>query len=344
MGNVLGFTNQPFSIVAWVKTARGYSVSDSAVVSKHAAYSANGYWFMVNQASVGGQVGKAIFGEGTVAQSAYSTTSVNDGNWHQIVSTWQPGGIMVVYVDGAPPEAASNASATLNANSVAFLIGAVNMGGVPQARYTGLIDDVQIYNYALSDGDVNFLFQHPGQEAQSCSQQLAEVQAQLATATAANAVLQAQLATVNATNAALQARLAAAQATNAILSAQLAAANATIATLQAQLAAANNANAVLQAQLTACNNALAAANQTIQSLQTEIQDLVLPLQLLTLTFRDTFQDPQFQIRGTNTVEQMQNLIVEILDLPRGQQQELFQKLSGDKGKKAPAPKQAASPR
>src|SRR6185369_6362672 len=34
MGNVLGFTNQPFSIVAWIKTAPGYSTSDSAVVSK----------------------------------------------------------------------------------------------------------------------------------------------------------------------------------------------------------------------------------------------------------------------------------------------------------------------
>ena len=137
MGNVLGFTSQPFSIVAWIKTAPGYSVSDSALVSKHAAFTANGYWFMVNQAGGGGQVGKVIFGEGTAAAAVTSTTTVNDGNWHQIVSTWQPGGKMFVYVDGAPSEASNNAHSSLVANSVAFLIGAVNVSGVPEARTLG---------------------------------------------------------------------------------------------------------------------------------------------------------------------------------------------------------------
>lgn len=272
MGNVLGFTNQPFSIVAWIKTATGYSVNDSAVVSKHAAFTANGYWFMANQAGGGGQVGKAIFGEGTTARSATTTTTVNDGNWHQIVATWRPGGVMLVYVDGAPPEAANNASPALAANSVAFLIGAVNVSGVPQARYTGLVDDVQVYDSALSDGEIAFLFEHPGEVAQACSQQLANVRAQLAT----------------------------------------------------------------------CQTALAVANQDIQNLQNEIRDLLLPLQGLTLEFRATFNDPQFQIRGETSVEQMQNLVLEILDLPRGQQQGLFLKLGGDRSNRATEARPGAS--
>ena len=276
MGNVLGFTSQPFSIVAWIKTAPGYVVSDSAIVSKHAAYSANGYWLMANQGGSGGQPGKVIFGEGTAARSVTCTTTVNDGNWHQIVSTWQPGGKMFVYVDGAPAEATNNASPSLNANSVAFLIGAVNMGGIPEARYTGFIDEVQIYNQVLSDTDVDFLFQHPTEVVLDCSQQLALVQAQLAAANAANAALQAQLAT--------------------------------------------------------CSNALAVANQTIGSLQDEILDLVLPLQVLTEDFRKTFHSPHFQIRGATAVEQMQNLVAGILDLPRGEQQHLFINLGGHKGK------------
>src|SRR5207247_2417800 len=49
-------------------------------------------------------------------------------------------------------------------NSVAFLIGGVNFEGTPTGLFTGLIDEVQIYNYALLDSDVDFLFQNPGQE------------------------------------------------------------------------------------------------------------------------------------------------------------------------------------
>ena len=76
----------------------------------------------------------------------------------------------------------------------------------------------------------------------------------------------------------------------------------------------------------------AVANQTIGSLQDEILDLMLPLQILTEDFRKTFHAPHFQIRGATAVEQMQNLVAGILDLPRGEQQHLFVNLEGHKGK------------
>ena len=185
---------------------------------------------------------------------------------------------------------------------------------------------MQIYNYALSDGDVNFLFQHPGQVVPDCSQQLAAVQAQLAAANAANAALQAQLVAANGTNAALAAQLAAANATVASLQAQLAAANNSNATLQAQLAAANVTVASLRAQLTTCNNALASANQHNQDLQDEILGLLLPLQKLTHDWQIMFHRPSFQIPGANPVEQMQNLVKGIEDLHRLQQLGLIIKL------------------
>lgn len=98
-----------------------------------------------------------------------------------------------------------------------------------------------------------------------------------------------------------------------------------LAAVQAELAA-------LQAQLTTCSNTLTAANETIQDLQNDILDLLLPLHLLTQDFRMTFNDPHFRIRGVTAVDQMQNLVAEILDLPRGQQQQLFIGLGGHKGK------------
>jgi len=168
MGNVLGLGNTDFSIVAWIKMSAG-DISDTAILSKHAAYSRNGYLLDVNKVGVFVD-NKASFIEGgsgfaayTIEETPISTTSVNDGNWHQVVATFQTGGVRSIYVDGAPAEN-TKLSQPFNQNSVAFLVGGVNYEGVPTSRFDGLIDEVQIYNYALVGSDVDFLFQHPDQE------------------------------------------------------------------------------------------------------------------------------------------------------------------------------------
>jgi hypothetical protein len=196
MGNVLGSTTQAMSVVAWLKTAPGYNIDDSAIVSKHAAFTQNGFWLMVNRAGGGGLPGKAIFGEGAAIRSVTSTTTVNDGNWHQIVATYNPGVALTIYVDGAPAENSALASPSLIANTVPFLIGGVN-SGPPEGRLTGLVDEVQIYNNVLSPDAVNFLYQHPAAVAIECADQLAAVQAQLTTTQSQLAATQTQLAAAN---------------------------------------------------------------------------------------------------------------------------------------------------
>lgn len=262
MGNVLGLTSGSFSLVAWVKM--NSPEPDTVVLGKHQIFSHNGYFLAINPTGGGGKVNKAMFYQGTIVGAPISTTSVNDGNWHQIVTVYQAGGSKSVYVDGAPAENIK-ASQTFIGNSAPFLIGGTSI--VPEGRYSGLIDDVQIYNHALSDSDVNFLFNNPGQVVLECSVQLAAVQAQLAAANAANAALQAQLVV---------------------------------------------------------------ANQSIQDLQDENLGLLLPLHVLTEEYRSTFKDTGFQIHGGTSVEQMQNFVSEVLELPRGQQQNLFIKLGGNK--------------
>ena len=168
MGNVLGLGNTDFSIVAWVKMAAG-DTSDTVILSKHAAYSRNGYLLDVNKLGVFVD-NKASFVEGGTGVAAYtieetpiSTSSVNDGSWHQVAAVFQLGGVRSIYVDGAPTEN-TKLSQPFNQNAVAFLVGGANYEGVPTSRFDGLIDEVQIYNYALVDADIDFLYQHPGQE------------------------------------------------------------------------------------------------------------------------------------------------------------------------------------
>jgi len=160
MGNVLGLTSGNYSLVAWVKMNSNDTTADTIVLGKHQTFSNNGYFIAVNPTGGGGQVNKALFYEGTIAGAPISTTSVNDGAWHQIVAVYQAGGSKSIYVDGSPSES-TQPSQVFIGNSASFLIGGT--GIVPEGRYSGLIDEVQIYNSALSSSDINFLFQNPSQ-------------------------------------------------------------------------------------------------------------------------------------------------------------------------------------
>ena len=157
-----GFTSGSFSLVCWVKTTT--TLMDTIALGKHEAFTQNGYLIAINQTGGGGAPNKATFTAGSefVSQSPTSTTSVNDGAWHQIVAVFNAGGSHSIYVDGAPMEA-STVSPGIPSNGAAFLIGGVNQSGTPNARYTGLIDEVQVYDQALSDAQIDFLFQNPSQ-------------------------------------------------------------------------------------------------------------------------------------------------------------------------------------
>jgi concanavalin A-like lectin/glucanase superfamily protein/PEP-CTERM motif-containing protein len=157
-----GFTSGSFSLVCWVKTTT--TLMDTIALAKHEAFTQNGYLIAINQTGGGGTLNKATFTAGSefVSQSPTSTSSVNDGVWHQIVAVFNAGGSHSIYVDGAPMEA-STASQGIPSNGAAFLIGGVNQSGTPNARYTGLIDEVQVYDQALNDAQIDFLFQNPTQ-------------------------------------------------------------------------------------------------------------------------------------------------------------------------------------
>lgn len=205
MGNVLGLTSGNFSLVAWIRMNAGDQTPDCILLGKHAAFTRNGYFLHVNQSSglAMQSTNKVFFYEGGtgVAQiqrveTPLSTTSVNDGNWHQVVAVYRVGGTKSIYVDGAPAED-TKPSQPFIGNAVAFLIGGVNESGIPRGRITALVDEVQIYNHALSDGDIDFLYQNPAEVVLDCPQTVAALQAQLSVANNTIAGLQSQLAAAN---------------------------------------------------------------------------------------------------------------------------------------------------
>lgn len=155
-----GFTVGSFSISMWINTT---ATGEVVALSKHEAGTFNGYLMVVNSGAGYGVQDKAWFyGSNPAGAEANSTTTVNDGVWHHLVGVYQSGVSISIFIDGAPVESVQTAY-TIASNSAPFLIGGFNISGTPTAAYTGLVDDVQIYNNALNDTEVDFLYANPGQ-------------------------------------------------------------------------------------------------------------------------------------------------------------------------------------
>ncbi|MBK6901078.1 MAG: T9SS type A sorting domain-containing protein [bacterium] len=159
MGNVLAFGDTDFSLALWVKTLPG-ATNEMYPLAKHAS-GYGGYLVGINSGNSYGAPGKAWFYDiGSPGQQAFSTTDVNDGQWHQIVCVYQQGGLLGIYVDGLPREGLQ--LAPLNPVTAARLIvGGLDYSGNVQPYFQGWIDDVQVYDHALKTHQVDYLFAHP---------------------------------------------------------------------------------------------------------------------------------------------------------------------------------------
>ena len=158
MGNVLSLGTQDFTISAWVKTT---STAQQFPVAKHASNSHNGYMLAINQSAAYGLPGKSFFYVSSApGNEAISSTTVNDGQWHLLVGVYDAGVNKHIYVDGAPVETSKLAEG-MTTNSVAFMVGGLSLLGTPTGLFTGLIDEVRVYDHALDATEVQALFDCP---------------------------------------------------------------------------------------------------------------------------------------------------------------------------------------
>ena len=86
-------------------------------------------------------------------------TTIADGNWHQVAVTYQAGsGLLKLYVDGSQDYSETEAGVALDKENSPLLIGI--HGSQKNQEFNGLIDDVQIFNTALSAAQVKFLYEN----------------------------------------------------------------------------------------------------------------------------------------------------------------------------------------
>ncbi len=166
MGPIFPLTSGDYSLIAWIKMNAGDTAPSVAIDKSVSGYN-NGYYLGQNVNGPTGLTNKAHFFAGGVFSSPVSPTTVNDGNWHQLVAVYKPSGQTSIFVDGALTRS-SSASSPVLAGTANFLIGGATSDLTqPTGYFDGLIDEVQVYDRALSDPEIDFLFQNPGQEAQN---------------------------------------------------------------------------------------------------------------------------------------------------------------------------------
>jgi len=139
----------PFAVSAWVKTDAS---KGQAVLTQRSESSANGSY------------GLCVLADGRVQSHTYnggygvlfkSDVTVNDGLWHHIAVVRTNSTDGEIYVDGSLSGSDSGPARSLN--NVPVWIG--GPGFTVPVKFNGLIDDVRIYDRALSAEEVQQLYQ-----------------------------------------------------------------------------------------------------------------------------------------------------------------------------------------
>jgi hypothetical protein len=125
----------PFSIVLWT---RGGAPGQAIV-----AQQGSGNWLYLNPAD--GSLMTALTGSGQNARPLYSDVVLTDDQWHRIGLVWD-GTKRILCVDGQ--EAASDEQDGLLVSASDLSIGC-DCNQAPGSFFSGLIDDVRIYNRAV---------------------------------------------------------------------------------------------------------------------------------------------------------------------------------------------------
>ena len=95
-------------------------------------------------------------------------TRLNDGRWHQIATVVsEPANRLVCYLDGVPILGVRALEGSFDVNKVGNIVSDTGFGGgvfigrvAANSAFQGLIDDIRIYNRALSDSEIKALYSY----------------------------------------------------------------------------------------------------------------------------------------------------------------------------------------
>jgi hypothetical protein len=151
----LPINSAPRSVVSWFKTNTIYiNTSQYNHVQCINGWGSSTSGKVIFPQHIVAPSGKAWFETGSSSNSIYSNNSVNNFQWHQIVTTYNGSGTSIkLYIDGLLQDSTNNL--ILNTYNSNFIIGNAPWANIP---FRGLIDDVAIYNRALTSSEITSLY------------------------------------------------------------------------------------------------------------------------------------------------------------------------------------------
>jgi uncharacterized repeat protein (TIGR01451 family) len=151
-----------FAVAAWVKT----TASNGVILNQRDPNNFNGeYGLSVS----GGQVNWYTYGNYQYGFNFNSNASVNDGNWHLIIAVRLANGTGQIYIDGKLDNSQAAAPVPLGSGFHVY-IGEDVRDGVN--NFVGQIDEVQIYNTALTPAQIGMLYTQPGAQTIATTDQI----------------------------------------------------------------------------------------------------------------------------------------------------------------------------
>ena len=145
-----GMPGHPFSISAWIKTTATSNYNKCPVFFGDGTQT--GVYYQLNM-PVSGKIQAGS--RNTTLYTADSVNAINDGLWHHVVGVFSSITNRMLFVDGAFV-AANTTSVPLIASRNRFGLGA-NTRSAPTDAYTGWLDDVGLWDEALSTNKVAVL-------------------------------------------------------------------------------------------------------------------------------------------------------------------------------------------
>lgn len=149
--------DEDFTVAVWVQvdaTQADIGNSDNSIVEKWSG--SGGYPFMIrymNQTDANaGRITVARY-DGSANPTVLSTATIDDGQYHHVVFI-KDGATLYLYIDGVPDGQTSDTTTGTTTNNSPLYLGQRGNGN---NRFKGELDDLRIYNRALSATEVALL-------------------------------------------------------------------------------------------------------------------------------------------------------------------------------------------
>jgi hypothetical protein len=153
--------NGPFSISVWIKQNSSSGFRD--IISNYRQYLNPTNHGMFLEIGTADKLRFVYRNNGTNVFDFQQTTSISIGTWQHVVAVYNPSlpsANAKVYLNGLQMSVTANANSTFSITGRPLVIGSIDAGAEGFGRYwNGLIDDVRIYNRALSDAEIKALYQ-----------------------------------------------------------------------------------------------------------------------------------------------------------------------------------------